>query len=141
MSIVLCADLMHTQGAAMNGWLSYLTIVLRLKKELPSVKLSVQLPAPFRPPFGFGMGMESLFTEASMASLAAEVGFAWLPCGRTQSQVIASGRGGSERTASHRRERLSPLLRAQVRPQVVQLGLLGVAHLNNSQCAPWRGAG
>ena len=91
MSIVLCADLMHTQGAALNAWLSYLTIALQLKKELPSVKLAVQLPAPFRPPFGFGMGLESLFTEASMARLAAEAGFAWLPCGRIQSQVVARG--------------------------------------------------
>ena len=81
---------MHTQGAALNAWLSYLTIALRLKAELPSVKLSVQLPAPFRPPFGFGMGMESLFTEASMARLAAEVGFAWQSCRCIQSQVMAS---------------------------------------------------
>ena len=80
----LCVDLMHTQGAALFSWLSYITIIMRVARELPDVEIAAQLPDPTtRPPFGFGMGIESLFTADSLQQLASEAGFSWAEHNRT----------------------------------------------------------
>ena len=101
--LLLCADLMHTQGTAMYVFLSYLAIALRLVQELPCTDVAVQLPDPnTRPPFGFGMGIESLFTGSSLGQVAARAGFRWLSYDRLQCSWAYADTRIAERLHVHR---------------------------------------
>ena len=75
--VLLCADLFHTQGAAMYAFRSLLALATRAARELSPVQVLVQVPEPSTPPFGFGYRLDELFTSASLDELSHSAGFQW----------------------------------------------------------------
>ena len=74
---VLCADIMHTQGASDYAFVSFLSFALMARKEL-AMTLSVRIPV------GVGrLDLRMLYTQRSLEALAANGGFTFeesIPC-------------------------------------------------------------
>ena len=77
-NITLCADIQHTQGAAETALLSYLTLAVRARLELPEVRLCVTLPTCHRQGIAERLPLGRLFTQASLDGLARAEGFEWV---------------------------------------------------------------
>lgn len=100
--LMLCADLFHTQGAAMYVFRSYLSIAIALARRL-DVPVGVMIPRTTNKPFGFGLPLDTLYTQASLAALAKAGGFTWHPYDHdTCSWAFCDARIG-ERLHIHRR--------------------------------------
>ena len=68
---LVCADIMHTQGATDYAFLSFLSVALRLRKEL-GTRLAVRIPE------GLGwLDMRRLYTAKSFVALAASADIVW----------------------------------------------------------------
>lgn len=77
-NITLCADIHHTQGAAETALLSFLTLAVRARLELPGVRLCVTLPTCRRLGIAERLPLGSLFTQASLDDLAKAEEFEWV---------------------------------------------------------------
>ena len=76
--LIICADLFHTLGAATYAFRSFVAIAARAASELDAV-VTVQMPPPSNPPFGFGADFASVFTEQSLRAVADALKFTWQP--------------------------------------------------------------
>ena len=81
---------------------SYLSIAIALARRL-DVPVGVMIPRTTNKPFGFGLPLDTLYTQASLAALAKAGGFTWHPYDHdTCSWAFCDARIG-ERLHIHRR--------------------------------------
>ena len=71
MLVVLCADIMHTQGASDYSFLSFLSFALRARKQL-GTKIAVVIPEGLG-----GLDLSRLYTPESFAALAHHADLLW----------------------------------------------------------------